>query len=467
MTTRIDAATEERLVRLAMREAAKAAKRGDAPFGAVLADAAGTPLLRAGNTQASRNDPTAHAEMNLIRLAARRLGRSTLEGLRVVTNAEPCSMCLSALVKSRVAALHFGAPHEPHIDPPIPAEEVVRRARHHVALSGGSLPPNARPRSPARELNAGCRLGEGRTRIRAWRAAVLATAAISLVVVACGETPRTPAMASPVSLATPTTTANASTEPVPAWAVDLLGQLQCADAPAPVGHERRAAPLVGHEGTASPYAWLEGIDDPDLPLDGYVIDPVTRWEDGVSHFTRHVYSVGGEVKALLLMEGTSTQGGPGSWDVTAWRACRPSEFDPADGRTSDDAPWFDAAGRATNMVHTIAGPGHCGGSRRFGWIAAATPTYAIRTACSRPRPSGRTRSCRRYRSPRSTPASTRFAGGYSRPGTATSRGWCDLTVASRHGRGRPIRRSAAPDASRGVLWRAREERIRAHRCQRA
>ncbi len=139
MTSEIDAATEERLVRLAMREAAKAAKRGDAPFGAVLADAAGTPLLRAGNTQASRNDPTAHAEINLIRLAARRLGRSTLEGLRVATNAEPCSMCLSALVKSRVAALHFGTPHEPHIDPPIPAEEIVGRAHHRIELHGGIL----------------------------------------------------------------------------------------------------------------------------------------------------------------------------------------------------------------------------------------------------------------------------------------------------------------------------------------
>ena len=139
MSGQIDAPNEERLIRLAMREAAKAAKRGDAPFGAVLADAAGTPLLRAGNTQRSRNDPTAHAEINLIRLAARRLGRPTLDGLHVVTNAEPCSMCLSALVKSRVAAIHFGAPHEPHIDPPLPAEEIVGRAHHRIELRGGIL----------------------------------------------------------------------------------------------------------------------------------------------------------------------------------------------------------------------------------------------------------------------------------------------------------------------------------------
>lgn len=139
MSAPIDLATEEHLVRLAMREAAKAARRGDPPFGAVLANAAGTPLLRAGNTQVSRSDPTAHAEINLIRLAARRLNRSTLGGLRVATNAEPCSMCLSALVKSGVAAIHFGAPHEPHIDPPLPAAEIVGRARHRIELRGGIL----------------------------------------------------------------------------------------------------------------------------------------------------------------------------------------------------------------------------------------------------------------------------------------------------------------------------------------
>ena len=48
-------------------------------------------------------------------------------------------MCLSAMVKARVAAITFGAPHEPHIDPPIPAEEIVRRSHHHVELTGGVL----------------------------------------------------------------------------------------------------------------------------------------------------------------------------------------------------------------------------------------------------------------------------------------------------------------------------------------
>jgi tRNA(adenine34) deaminase len=134
-----DTATAERLVRLAMELASKAIDRGDPPFGAVLADSTGRVLAKASNKQVTRNDPTAHAEITLIRVAARTLERSNLDGLHVVTNAEPCSMCLSALVKSRVAAITYGAPHEPQIDPPLPAEEIVRRSRHHVELSGGVL----------------------------------------------------------------------------------------------------------------------------------------------------------------------------------------------------------------------------------------------------------------------------------------------------------------------------------------
>ena len=135
----MDRTTEERLVRLAQREAGRAIERGDAPFGAVLADADGTVLLRARSTQTSSRDPTAHAEVNLLRLAGRRLGRSALDGLHVAVNAEPCSMCASALVTARVSGIHFGAPHEPHMDPPLGAEEIVRRSRHRVELSGGIL----------------------------------------------------------------------------------------------------------------------------------------------------------------------------------------------------------------------------------------------------------------------------------------------------------------------------------------
>jgi len=96
-------------------------------------------LLAAANAQSTTRDPTAHAEITLVREAARTLALATLDGLAIATNAEPCSMCLSALIKSRVATIVYGAPHEPHIDPAIDAAEMVARARHHVTLVGGVL----------------------------------------------------------------------------------------------------------------------------------------------------------------------------------------------------------------------------------------------------------------------------------------------------------------------------------------
>jgi tRNA(adenine34) deaminase len=129
----------ERLVRAAMEQAAIAAARGDPPFGAVLPDITGSVLLATANALLTDADPTAHAELRLIRAAARELRRHTLEGLVVASNAEPCSMCLSALVKSRVAAVVFGARHEPHIDPGIDAAELVARSRHPVTLVGPVL----------------------------------------------------------------------------------------------------------------------------------------------------------------------------------------------------------------------------------------------------------------------------------------------------------------------------------------
>jgi tRNA(adenine34) deaminase len=129
----------EALVRRAMAQASIAAARGDAPFGAVLATPDGDVLLEAANAQATTGDPTAHAEIALIRAAARELGRPTLDGLVVASNAESCSMCASALVKARVAVILFGSPHEVRMDPAIGLAELVARSQHRPALRGPIL----------------------------------------------------------------------------------------------------------------------------------------------------------------------------------------------------------------------------------------------------------------------------------------------------------------------------------------
>jgi tRNA(Arg) A34 adenosine deaminase TadA len=127
------------LVRAAMALAAEAGRRGDPPFGAVLVDAAGAMVASAANRQLTGDDPTAHAELELLRAAALGGHRPPLRGYTVVVNAEPCSMCASAIVKAEPDALVFGASHEPHMDPNLGVAEVFARARRPPRVTPGIL----------------------------------------------------------------------------------------------------------------------------------------------------------------------------------------------------------------------------------------------------------------------------------------------------------------------------------------
>lgn len=127
------------LVRAAMTLAAEAGVRGDPPFGAVLADPSGSVVARASNRQVSDNDPTAHSEIELLRVAARAGHRPPLRGYAMVINAEPCSMCASAIVKAEPDWLIFGAPHESHMDPDLGVADVFAHARRPPRISGGIL----------------------------------------------------------------------------------------------------------------------------------------------------------------------------------------------------------------------------------------------------------------------------------------------------------------------------------------
>ena len=133
------APTPEQLVRTAMTLAAEAVGRGDPPFGALLVSPHGEVAVMASNRQVSGGDPTAHAELELVRAAARAGHRPPLRGFTVVVNAEPCSMCASALVKAEVGALIYGAPHEPHMDPDLDVAAVFTRARRPPSVIAGVL----------------------------------------------------------------------------------------------------------------------------------------------------------------------------------------------------------------------------------------------------------------------------------------------------------------------------------------
>lgn len=126
-----------------MALAGEAGARGDPPFGALLLDPDGAVVARASNRQVSADDPTAHSEIELLRLAARSDHRSPLRGYRIVVNAEPCSMCASAIVKAELAELIYGAPHEPHMDPDLGVADVFARARRPPLVTAGILADEA------------------------------------------------------------------------------------------------------------------------------------------------------------------------------------------------------------------------------------------------------------------------------------------------------------------------------------
>jgi tRNA(adenine34) deaminase len=99
----------EHYMRLALREAARGARAGEVPIGALLVAADGEVISRAYNRPVGGGDPTAHAEVLSLRRAARRLGNYRLPGTTLYTTLEPCAMCAGALVLARVAGVVFGA----------------------------------------------------------------------------------------------------------------------------------------------------------------------------------------------------------------------------------------------------------------------------------------------------------------------------------------------------------------------
>ena len=100
---------DEEAIALALGEAQAAGERGEVPVGAVLLSAAGEVLARDGNRIVELKDPTAHAEMLVLRAAAKSLGNERLTGTSLYVSLEPCAMCAGALSVARVERLVFAA----------------------------------------------------------------------------------------------------------------------------------------------------------------------------------------------------------------------------------------------------------------------------------------------------------------------------------------------------------------------
>ncbi|MCL6567166.1 MAG: tRNA adenosine(34) deaminase TadA [Acidobacteriia bacterium] len=113
----------------ALEEARAAERAGEVPVGALLVQG-GRIVARAGNRTLRDCDPTAHAEIVVLREAARVLGNHRLVGTTLYVTIEPCAMCAGALVQARIARLVYGAD-----DPRAGAVRTLFRIADHPQLN--------------------------------------------------------------------------------------------------------------------------------------------------------------------------------------------------------------------------------------------------------------------------------------------------------------------------------------------
>lgn len=132
-------AGDEAYMERALDEARAADGRGEVPVGAVLVRA-GEVLAAAGNGPVGAHDPTAHAEIAVLRAGAARAGNYRLPGTTLYVTLEPCCMCIGAMIHARVERLVFGA-----FDPKSGAAGSVfdlagaPQHNHRMAVTGGVL----------------------------------------------------------------------------------------------------------------------------------------------------------------------------------------------------------------------------------------------------------------------------------------------------------------------------------------
>jgi tRNA(adenine34) deaminase len=119
--------TDEQFMRRALELARRAAAEGEVPIGAVIA-LEGDIVGEGWNRPIAAVDPTAHAEIQAMRAAAKKLGNYRLSGAELYVTLEPCDMCVGAMFHARIARCVYGATD--------PKKQVLK---NQVAIQGGVL----------------------------------------------------------------------------------------------------------------------------------------------------------------------------------------------------------------------------------------------------------------------------------------------------------------------------------------
>lgn len=128
---------EEKFMRRAIALSAESVKNGGGPFGAVIVRD-GEIIAEASNSVTKDNDPTAHAEVNAIRCAAKKLGSFNLDGCEIYTSCEPCPMCLGAIYWAHLSHIYYCNTRKDAADINFDDDFIYRE--FNVPLSGRSIP---------------------------------------------------------------------------------------------------------------------------------------------------------------------------------------------------------------------------------------------------------------------------------------------------------------------------------------
>ena len=124
---------------LALEQAVIAQSKGEVPVGAVLTQG-GDVLAKCHNSPIAMNDPSAHAEMLVLRTAALHLSNYRLPNTTLYVTLEPCAMCLTAMVHARIKRLVFGAsdPKQGSVGGAVDLRKILT-FNHHFDITGGVL----------------------------------------------------------------------------------------------------------------------------------------------------------------------------------------------------------------------------------------------------------------------------------------------------------------------------------------
>lgn len=130
---------QERIMNLVYEEVEIAIQEGNPPFAAIITDSENNILAAAHNQANTKQLAIAHAEIEAIQLACKILEKKKLEGCILYANAESCGMCSTAIIKSGISQVFYGALHEKGSNPDVHLLEINRKATPQLRVHGGFM----------------------------------------------------------------------------------------------------------------------------------------------------------------------------------------------------------------------------------------------------------------------------------------------------------------------------------------